>query len=102
MVKLKYHVFVCTSCRVNGQQKGLCFSKDSVDVVQKFMEAIEENELFGEVMITNTGCFGICDKGPVAVVYPEGVWYGNLTDESVERIVDQHLMQGIPVEEYRI
>lgn len=102
MVQLKYHVFICTSCRVNGQQKGLCFSKSSVDIVQRFMEAIEDNDLSSEVMVTNTGCFGICDKGPVAVVYPEGVWYGGLTEDSVEKIVEQHLLQGIEVEEYMI
>lgn len=102
MVKLKHHIFVCTSCRINGQQKGFCFSKGSVDIVQRFMEAIEENDLSGEVMITNTGCFGICDKGPIAVVYPEGIWYGNLTDEDVDRIVEEHILEGKPVEDLMI
>lgn len=99
MVELKYHVFICTSCRINGQQKGMCYSKDSVDIVQKFMEVVEDRDLSGEVMITNTGCFGICDKGPVAVVYPEGVWYGNLTEDDVERIVDSHFCMGEPVKD---
>ncbi len=102
MVKIKYHIFICTSCRVNGQQKGFCYSKASVDIVQRFMEAIEDYDLSDEVMITNTGCFGICDKGPVAVVYPEGVWYGSLTIDNVERIVEQHMVQGIPVEDLMI
>jgi (2Fe-2S) ferredoxin len=66
------------------------------------MEVIEECDLSGDVMITSTGCFGICDKGPVAVIYPEGVWYGNLTEDDVEKIVEQHIMNGIPVEELRI
>lgn len=99
MVSPKYHIFICTSCRINGVQKGFCFSKDSVDIVQKFMEEINDRDLSGEVMITNTGCFGICDKGPIAVVYPEGVWYGNLTEEDVETIVEQHVEGGIPVKE---
>lgn len=102
MVTLKHHIFVCTSCRTNGQQKGFCFSKNSVDIVNKFMEAIEENDLSSEVMITNTGCFGICDKGPIAVVYPEGVWYGNLSEDSVEQIVEEHIMNGQPVKEFII
>ncbi|MGN6712262.1 (2Fe-2S) ferredoxin [Anaerocolumna jejuensis DSM 15929] len=102
MVSPKYHIFVCTSCRINGVQKGFCFSKDSVDIVQKFMEEAGDRDLSGDVMITNTGCFGICDKGPVAVVYPEGVWYGNLTEDDVETIMEQHIENGIPVKELMI
>lgn len=102
MVKLKYHIFICTSCRINGQQKGLCYTKESVDIVTKFMEVIEDYNLSSEVMITNTGCFGICDKGPIVVIYPEGIWYGNLTEENVEQIVEDHIMNGLPVEELRI
>jgi (2Fe-2S) ferredoxin len=102
MIELKHHIFICTSCRMNGQQKGMCYSKASVDIVQKFIEEIEELDLSGEVMITNTGCFGICDKGPIVVVYPEGVWYGDITEEDVDKIVQQHIACGIPVEELRI
>lgn len=62
MNKPKFHIFVCTSSRINGQQKGYCHSKESVDLVMKFMEEIEERDLGGEVFVTNTGCFGICEK----------------------------------------
>lgn len=102
MVNLKHHIFVCTSCRMNGQQKGLCYSKESVDIVQRLIEAIEDLDLSGEVMITNTGCFGICNQGPIMVVYPEGVWYGAVTEEDIDRIVEQHIINGLPVEELRI
>lgn len=99
MVSPKYHIFVCTSCRINGQQKGLCYSKDSVDIIQRFIEEIDDRDLSSEVMVTNTGCFGICDKGPIVVVYPEGIWYGNVTSEDVEKIVEQHIEGGLVVEE---
>lgn len=98
MVSPKYHIFVCTSCRINGQQKGFCYSKGAVDLVQRFMEEVDDRDLSGEVMITNTGCFGICDKGPIVVVYPEGVWYGNVTEDDVETIVEQHIEGGLVVE----
>jgi (2Fe-2S) ferredoxin len=102
MVSPKYHVFVCTSCRINGTQKGFCHSKDSVSIVQRFMEEIDDRGLSSEVMITNTGCFGICDKGPIVVVYPEGVWYGNVTADDVETIVEQHFENGEVVKELQI
>lgn len=102
MVQPKYHVFICTSCRINGQQKGYCYSKGSVDLVQRFMEEIEDRDLSGDVVVNNTGCFGICDKGPIVVVYPEGVWYGNVTEDDVEKIFDQHFEGGTPVKELQI
>ncbi len=98
MVQPKYHVFVCTSCRINGVQKGFCHAKGSVNLVQRFMEEIDENDLSGDVLVTNTGCFGICDKGPVVVVYPEATWYGNVTEDDVADIVKQHFENGEKVD----
>jgi (2Fe-2S) ferredoxin len=80
----------------------MCFQKGSVGLVEKFIEEIEDRDLTAECMVTNTGCFGICDKGPVAVVYPEGVWYGGLDEDAVERICEEHLQGGAPVGEYRL
>ena len=98
MQKPKYHVFVCTSSRINGQQKGYCFSKDAVGVAQAFMEEIEMKDLSGDVMVTNTGCFGICSSGPIVVVYPDGVWYREVTVEDVPEIVESHFENGKAVE----
>jgi hypothetical protein len=41
MVQPRYHIFVCTSCRINGVQKGFCYSKNSADIVRKFIEEVE-------------------------------------------------------------
>ncbi|MCX8131551.1 MAG: (2Fe-2S) ferredoxin domain-containing protein [Clostridia bacterium] len=102
MVKPKYHVFVCTSSRINGQQKGYCHSKDSVGIVQALMEEIDSRELSGEVMVTNTGCFGICSTGTIVVVYPEGVWYKEVTAGDVAEIVESHFENGKKVERLEI
>lgn len=102
MQKPKYHVFVCTSSRINGQQKGYCFSKDAVGIVQAFMEEIEDRDLNDDVMVTNTGCFGICSSGPIVVVYPEGVWYKEVTPEDVPEIVESHFENGKKVERLEI
>ncbi|BCN32862.1 2Fe-2S ferredoxin [Anaeromicropila herbilytica] len=102
MVSPKYHIFVCTSCRINGGQKGFCYSKEAVSIIQRFMEEIDDRDLSSEVMVTNTGCFGICDKGPIVVIYPEGTWYGNVTPEDVERIVEEHIEGGNIVKDLTI
>lgn len=102
MVAPKYHVFVCNSCRLNGELKGFCHQKGSVNLVGRLMEEIEDRDLSGDVMVTNTGCFGICARGPVMVVYPEGVWYGNLAESDIETIVEEHFEGGTPVKALRI
>ena len=63
MNKPERHIFVCTSSRPNGQQKGFCHTKDGVSVLGKFIEELEERGLSGEVMVSNTGCFGYASKG---------------------------------------
>ena len=98
----KYHVFVCTSSRINGQQKGFCFQKDSVSIVQNFMEEVESRDLTDDVMITNTGCLGICSQGPIVIVYPEGVWYKEVSPDDVAEIVESHFENGKPVERLMI
>ncbi|WP_346354112.1 2Fe-2S ferredoxin [Azotosporobacter soli] len=99
MEKPKRHIFVCTSSRINGQQKGYCHAKAGVEIVSRFMEEIEECELGGEVFVSNTGCFGICEKGPIVVIYPDNIWYGSVTPDDVERIIEQHIEGGEPVKE---
>lgn len=102
MEKPKHHIFVCSSSRINGQQQGVCFKKDSVQIVAKFMDEIEDRDLEGEVMVSNTGCFGICEEGPVAIVYPEGTWYGKVTPADVDEIMDSHIEGGKVVERLAI
>jgi (2Fe-2S) ferredoxin len=99
---IKYHIFICSSSRANGAQKGVCHQRGAVDIVQKFMQEIDERELSADCLLTNTGCFGICDKGPVAVVYPEGVWYGALDETAVEEICESHLENNEPVKKYML
>lgn len=97
MNKPKYHIFVCTSSRINGQQKGFCHSKDAIGIMESFMEEIQDRGLGGEVFVTNTGCFGVCEKGPIVVVYPNNIWYGSVTPDDVEEIMDK-LEEGQVVE----
>lgn len=56
---------------------------------------------FGEnaVRVNRAGCLGVCLQGPIMVVYPEGVWYYNLDEAKIDRIIDQHFLQGEPVQE---
>lgn len=98
MIKPKYHIFVCTSSRPTGQQKGFCHTKGGMEIISNLVEEIEDRGLGGEVMITNTGCLGLCERGPIVIIYPDNVWYGAVTPEDVEEIIDDHIEGGKVVE----
>jgi (2Fe-2S) ferredoxin len=98
----KYHVLMCTGSKLVGDKKGTCNSRQGVELVKKLMMELEERDLASEVIVSATTCYGICEKGPVMVVYPEGVWYGGLTQEAVAKIVEDHLENSQPVKEYQI
>ena len=102
MNKPKYHIFVCSSSRLNGQMKGMCCSKNSVDIINTCVDEIQERGLEGEVLVTNTGCLAVCSQGPIVIVYPDAVWYGSVTPDDVSEIMDSHIENGEPVKRLEI
>ena len=88
MDKPKYHIFVCSSARLNGPVQGVCEKKDSHEILQAIVEEVNDRDLDSEVMVSYTGCVGLCSMGPVVMIYPQQTWYGKVTPDDVEEIMD--------------
>jgi (2Fe-2S) ferredoxin len=87
MDKPSYHIFVCASFRADGDSKGACHKKGSIDLLPYIENEILDRGL--DAQITSTGCMKACDYGPVMVVHPQGHWYGKIESEAaVDEILD--------------
>ncbi|MGC4115363.1 MAG: (2Fe-2S) ferredoxin domain-containing protein [Myxococcales bacterium] len=96
------HVFVCTNERPASDPRGCCKARGSEPVLAALKKAAKEKGLAGKVRVNASGCLDACAQGPSVVVYPEGVWYGKVTQADVEEIVSSHLVAGTPVERLKM
>ena len=71
-----------------------CSSSNSPAIIKRFEECIKNAGLENEIKVVRTGCFGLCENGPICIVYPEGAFYSHIKVDDVERIVSEHLVKG--------
>lgn len=84
------HVLVCGGTG--------CTSSGSAELIERFEKDLAEKGLDKEVKVVRTGCFGLCEAGPIVIVYPEGAFYSRVKVEDVDEIVEEHLLKGRIVE----
>lgn len=90
--KYEKHILVCggTGCTSSGSPK----------IIEKLKKELAEKGLTDKVQIVKTGCFGLCELGPIMIVYPEGTFYSRVDTDEIPRIVDEHIIGGKPVKEF--
>ena len=71
-----------------------CTASKSDEIFKNFKKYIEQYGLAEEINVVKTGCFGLCQKGPIVAIYPDKVFYSQVKPEDVEHIVAEHLLKG--------
>lgn len=96
MEPFRFHLFVCTQQKPEGVPS--CPASGSLAVLGALDREVQARGLDNDVQLTTCGCMGLCDEGPVMVVYPAGVWYRRVQPSDVSEIVGTHLRDGKPVD----
>lgn len=99
MKKPTFHILVCNSYRISGDAQGACNKKNSPELIQYITEEAADRGL--DVTVSSTGCLNVCAQGPIMVVHPNNYWYGLVTKEAVDEILDA-LENNEPAQKYLI
>ncbi len=102
MKRFNKHIFICENKRPEGHPRGCCSEKGSLEIREHFKTRLKELGLNAEIRANGAGCLDACEFGVSIVIYPEQIWYGAVTKNDVEEILQSHIINNIPVERLKI
>ena len=102
MPKFTSHIFVCCNRREPGHSRGCCDPDGKQELRDCFKKELKRRNLAPLVRANQSGCLDQCELGPTVVVYPQGIWYGNVQVKDVARIIEQTVIGGQVIEELLI
>ena len=97
-VKYTQHIFVCVNERPENTPKGSCARCGGFDIRMRFVELINQHGLKGVVRANKSGCLDACEFGATVVVYPDEIWYTNVTLNDVDDIFNATILNDVPLE----
>jgi (2Fe-2S) ferredoxin len=97
-----FYIMKCEQSSPPGFPKPSCVTEDTKDLFQHLGSALMQKGIIGTVQPIRTACLNRCQLGPVMLVEPGHTMYVGLTKEKIDRIIDEHIIGGTPVEEYTI
>ena len=102
MKRFDKHIFICENKRPEEHPRGCCADKNSSAIKELFKKRVKELGLSSIVRANTSGCLDACEHGATVVVYPEQVWYGKVSLDDVEEIIQEHLINNIPLQRLMI
>ena len=98
MPKFEKHIFICCNQRAPEESRPCCDPNGKKELHALFKQKLAVLGLKGKVRANQSGCLDQCEHGPNVVIYPEAIWYGRVTPEDVDEIIQCHIVGGKPVE----
>ncbi len=91
------HIFCCVNERESSHPRGCCSVRGSIEL-RAYMKRRAKEMGLDDIRVNNAGCLERCELGPAMVVYPEGIWYHYENTNDIDEILENHIVQGNPVE----
>lgn len=102
MKRFEKHIFICENKRPDGHPRGSCAEKGSSEIREYFKSRLKELGLSANVRANGAGCLDACEFGCAIVVYPEQIWYGAVTKNDIDEMIQSHIINNIPVNRLKI